>query len=165
MAHGRSVSIPQQQQKECLVFLPSEDGEHSSPRSLPRATFLQSVNSRSAFLQSGFRLCSLCSDPRVASLQVGMFKIHPEIPESMSLEAKAFILRCFEPDPDRRATALDLLTDEFLTVTSRKKKSKGSFTGGAARSSLALNWASCGFVQKQRRPANAGLAQFYSISI
>lgn len=61
-----------------------------------------------------------------------MFKIHPEIPESMSLEAKAFILRCFEPDPDRRATALDLLTDEFLTVTSRKKKSKGSFTGGAA---------------------------------
>lgn len=69
---------------------------------------------------------------RVASLQVGMFKIHPEIPESMSLEAKAFILRCFEPDPDRRATALDLLTDEFLTVTSRKKKGKGSFTGGGA---------------------------------
>ncbi|GLD71330.1 mitogen-activated protein kinase kinase kinase 5 [Lates japonicus] len=60
--------------------------------------------------------------------KVGMFKIHPEIPESMSLEAKAFILRCFEPDPDHRATALDLLTDEFLTVTSRKKKSKSSFT-------------------------------------
>lgn len=59
-----------------------------------------------------------------------MFKIHPEIPESMSPEAKAFILRCFEPDPDRRATALDLLTDEFLTVTSRKKKSKSNFTGG-----------------------------------
>lgn len=58
-----------------------------------------------------------------------MFKIHPEIPESMSSEAKAFIVRCFEPDPDRRATALNLLTDEFLTVTSRKKKSKGSFTG------------------------------------
>lgn len=58
-----------------------------------------------------------------------MFKIHPEIPESMSLEAKAFILRCFEPNPDRRATALDLLTDEFLTVTSRKKKSKSGFTG------------------------------------
>lgn len=58
-----------------------------------------------------------------------MFKIHPEIPESMSLEAKAFILRCFEPDPDRRSTAFDLLTDEFLTVTSRKKKNKGNFTG------------------------------------
>ncbi|KAG7271879.1 hypothetical protein CRUP_036022, partial [Coryphaenoides rupestris] len=62
---------------------------------------------------------------------VGMFKIHPEIPDSMSLEAKAFILRCFEPNPDRRATALDLLTDEFLTVTSRKKKGKSSFTGGS----------------------------------
>uniref|UniRef100_A0A8C4DEM0 mitogen-activated protein kinase kinase kinase n=1 Tax=Dicentrarchus labrax TaxID=13489 RepID=A0A8C4DEM0_DICLA len=63
-------------------------------------------------------------EPQAAMFKVGMFKIHPEIPESMSLEAKAFILRCFEPDPDRRATALDLLTDEFLTVTSRKKKSK-----------------------------------------
>uniref|UniRef100_A0A8D2ZP63 mitogen-activated protein kinase kinase kinase n=1 Tax=Scophthalmus maximus TaxID=52904 RepID=A0A8D2ZP63_SCOMX len=66
-------------------------------------------------------------EPQAAMFKVGMFKIHPEIPESMSLEAKAFILRCFEPDPDRRATALDLLTDEFLTVTSRKKKGKGSF--------------------------------------
>uniref|UniRef100_A0A3Q1CSP4 mitogen-activated protein kinase kinase kinase n=1 Tax=Amphiprion ocellaris TaxID=80972 RepID=A0A3Q1CSP4_AMPOC len=63
-------------------------------------------------------------EPQAAMFKVGMFKIHPEIPESMSLEAKAFILRCFEPDPDRRATAFDLLTDEFLTVTSRKKKSK-----------------------------------------
>uniref|UniRef100_A0A8C3AX47 mitogen-activated protein kinase kinase kinase n=1 Tax=Cyclopterus lumpus TaxID=8103 RepID=A0A8C3AX47_CYCLU len=65
-------------------------------------------------------------EPQAAMFKVGMFKIHPEIPDSMSLEAKAFILRCFEPDPDRRATALDLLTDEFLTVTSRKKKSKSS---------------------------------------
>uniref|UniRef100_A0A3Q3KVU3 mitogen-activated protein kinase kinase kinase n=1 Tax=Mastacembelus armatus TaxID=205130 RepID=A0A3Q3KVU3_9TELE len=67
-------------------------------------------------------------EPQAAMFKVGMFKIHPEIPESMSVEAKAFILRCFEPDPDRRATALDLLTDEFLTVTSRKKKSKSSIT-------------------------------------
>uniref|UniRef100_A0A8C5BVD5 mitogen-activated protein kinase kinase kinase n=1 Tax=Gadus morhua TaxID=8049 RepID=A0A8C5BVD5_GADMO len=67
-------------------------------------------------------------EPQAAMFKVGMFKIHPEIPASMSLEAKAFILRCFEPDPDRRATALDLLTDEFLTVTSRKKKGKSSFT-------------------------------------
>ncbi|XP_023991002.1 mitogen-activated protein kinase kinase kinase 5 [Salvelinus sp. IW2-2015] len=57
-----------------------------------------------------------------------MFKIHPEIPDSMSMEAKAFILRCFEPDPDQRATALHLLTDEFLTVTSRKKRGKSGFT-------------------------------------
>lgn len=59
-----------------------------------------------------------------------MFKIHPEIPDSMSSEAKAFILRCFEPDPDSRAMSNDLLTHEFLTVTSRKKRSKTTnFTG------------------------------------
>ncbi|XP_041952171.1 mitogen-activated protein kinase kinase kinase 5 isoform X1 [Alosa sapidissima] len=67
-------------------------------------------------------------EPQAAMFKVGMFKIHPEIPESMSTEAKAFILRCFEPDPDRRATAMDLLTDEFLTVTSRKKRGKSGFT-------------------------------------
>ncbi|XP_061667576.1 mitogen-activated protein kinase kinase kinase 5 isoform X3 [Syngnathoides biaculeatus] len=67
-------------------------------------------------------------EPQAAMFKVGMFKIHPEIPESMSPEAKAFIVRCFEPDPDRRATAFDLLTDEFLTVTSRKKRGKSSFT-------------------------------------
>ncbi|KAK2883448.1 hypothetical protein QQF64_016941 [Cirrhinus molitorella] len=68
-------------------------------------------------------------EPQAAMFKVGMFKIHPEIPDSMSSEAKAFILRCFEPDPDSRATANDLLTHEFLTVTSRKKRSKNnSFT-------------------------------------
>uniref|UniRef100_A0A8C2A534 mitogen-activated protein kinase kinase kinase n=1 Tax=Cyprinus carpio TaxID=7962 RepID=A0A8C2A534_CYPCA len=65
-------------------------------------------------------------EPQAAMFKVGMFKIHPEIPDSMSTEAKAFILRCFEPDPDGRATANDLLTHEFLTVTSRKKRSKNN---------------------------------------
>ncbi|KAK7133572.1 hypothetical protein R3I94_015452 [Phoxinus phoxinus] len=63
-------------------------------------------------------------EPQAAMFKVGMFKIHPEIPDSMSSEAKAFILRCFEPDPDSRATSNDLLTHEFLTVTSRKKRAK-----------------------------------------
>uniref|UniRef100_A0A8C7DPT9 mitogen-activated protein kinase kinase kinase n=1 Tax=Oncorhynchus kisutch TaxID=8019 RepID=A0A8C7DPT9_ONCKI len=66
-------------------------------------------------------------EPQAAMFKVGMFKIHPEIPDSMSMEAKAFILRCFEPDPDQRATALHLLTDEFLTVTSRKKRGKSEY--------------------------------------
>ncbi|CAM4694851.1 unnamed protein product [Leuciscus chuanchicus] len=65
-------------------------------------------------------------EPQAAMFKVGMFKIHPEIPDSMSSEAKAFILRCFEPDPDSRATSNDLLTHEFLTVTSRKKRSKNN---------------------------------------
>uniref|UniRef100_A0A674C5J7 Mitogen-activated protein kinase kinase kinase 5 n=1 Tax=Salmo trutta TaxID=8032 RepID=A0A674C5J7_SALTR len=73
-------------------------------------------------------------EPQAAMFKVGMFKIHPEIPDSMSMEAKAFILRCFEPDPDQRATALHLLTDDFLTVTSRKKRGKSSFTGKYLRS-------------------------------
>uniref|UniRef100_A0A6J0SJ01 mitogen-activated protein kinase kinase kinase n=1 Tax=Pogona vitticeps TaxID=103695 RepID=A0A6J0SJ01_9SAUR len=63
-------------------------------------------------------------EPQAAMFKVGMFKIHPEIPESMSVEAKAFLLRCFEPDPDRRACANELLVDEFLKVTSKKKKSQ-----------------------------------------
>uniref|UniRef100_A0A672R8K8 mitogen-activated protein kinase kinase kinase n=1 Tax=Sinocyclocheilus grahami TaxID=75366 RepID=A0A672R8K8_SINGR len=66
-------------------------------------------------------------EPQAAMFKVGMFKIHPEIPDSMSTEAKAFILRCFEPDPDSRAIANDLLTHEFLTVTSRKKRSKNKY--------------------------------------
>uniref|UniRef100_A0A8C5X498 mitogen-activated protein kinase kinase kinase n=1 Tax=Malurus cyaneus samueli TaxID=2593467 RepID=A0A8C5X498_9PASS len=62
-------------------------------------------------------------EPQAAMFKVGMFKIHPEIPESMSAEAKAFILRCFEPDPDKRAFAHELLIDEFLKVSSKKRKS------------------------------------------
>lgn len=56
-----------------------------------------------------------------------MFKIHPEIPESLSLEAKSFILRCFEPDPHKRAIASDLLRDTFVRHTSKGKKSKIAF--------------------------------------
>ncbi|XP_066229245.1 mitogen-activated protein kinase kinase kinase 5 isoform X1 [Saccopteryx leptura] len=63
-------------------------------------------------------------EPQAAMFKVGMFKVHPEIPESMSAEAKAFILKCFEPDPDRRACANDLLVDEFLKVSSKKKKTQ-----------------------------------------
>ncbi|XP_069463757.1 mitogen-activated protein kinase kinase kinase 5 isoform X1 [Ambystoma mexicanum] len=63
-------------------------------------------------------------EPQAAMFKVGMFKIHPEIPESMSAEAKAFLLRCFEPDPVKRAASAELLIDEFLTVSSRKRKSQ-----------------------------------------
>ncbi|XP_035880668.1 mitogen-activated protein kinase kinase kinase 5 isoform X1 [Phyllostomus discolor] len=63
-------------------------------------------------------------EPQAAMFKVGMFKVHPEIPESMSAEAKAFILKCFEPDPDKRACANYLLVDEFLKVSSKKKKTQ-----------------------------------------
>lgn len=57
--------------------------------------------------------------------QVGMFKIHPTVPQCMSEEAKSFIMRCFEPNPDKRAIASDLLKDTFLK-SSAKKRSKPS---------------------------------------
>ncbi|KAM7138710.1 mitogen-activated protein kinase kinase kinase 6 isoform 2-T2 [Macrochelys suwanniensis] len=59
--------------------------------------------------------------PQAAMFKVGMFKMHPEVPDSMSGAAKAFILRCFEVDPDKRAPAAALLQEPFLTAPSRKK--------------------------------------------
>lgn len=49
-----------------------------------------------------------------ALLQVGMFKVHPPMPSSLSAEAQAFLLRTFEADPHRRASAQALLGDPFL---------------------------------------------------
>uniref|UniRef100_A0A8B9KZN7 mitogen-activated protein kinase kinase kinase n=1 Tax=Astyanax mexicanus TaxID=7994 RepID=A0A8B9KZN7_ASTMX len=63
-------------------------------------------------------------EPQAAMFKVGMFKIHPEIPESLSTEAKSFILRCFEPDPNKRATAGDLLKDLFVRHNIKGKKNK-----------------------------------------
>ncbi|KAH0631230.1 hypothetical protein JD844_005466 [Phrynosoma platyrhinos] len=59
--------------------------------------------------------------PQAAMFKVGMFKIHPEVPSSMSDEAKTFILRCFEADPDKRAAAAALLQEPFLKSPNRKK--------------------------------------------
>ncbi|KAI3354880.1 hypothetical protein L3Q82_004678 [Scortum barcoo] len=66
-------------------------------------------------------------EPQAAMFKVGMFKIHPEIPESLSLEAKSFILHCFEPDPHKRAIASDLLRDTFVRHMTKGKKSKIAF--------------------------------------
>ncbi|XP_063161222.1 mitogen-activated protein kinase kinase kinase 15 isoform X2 [Candoia aspera] len=66
-------------------------------------------------------------DPQAAMFKVGMFKIHPEIPESLSAEARAFILLCFEPDPNKRVTASDLLKDSFLKQINKGKKNRIAF--------------------------------------
>ncbi|NXW55106.1 M3K6 kinase, partial [Eurystomus gularis] len=57
--------------------------------------------------------------PQAAMFKVGMFKMHPEVPESMSDKAKGFILRCFRADPAERATAAALLQDPFLASARR----------------------------------------------
>ncbi|NXC40907.1 M3K6 kinase, partial [Penelope pileata] len=59
--------------------------------------------------------------PQAAMFKVGMFKVHPEVPASMSDMAKAFILRCFEADPAKRATAATLLQDQFLAGARRAR--------------------------------------------
>ncbi|KAM9353855.1 mitogen-activated protein kinase kinase kinase 5 [Symphorus nematophorus] len=59
--------------------------------------------------------------PQAAMFKVGMFKIHPKVPECMSDAAKGFIMNCFTPNPDDRATAAELLMDTFLRSSPRKK--------------------------------------------
>nr|XP_020489151.1 mitogen-activated protein kinase kinase kinase 5-like [Labrus bergylta] len=59
--------------------------------------------------------------PQAAMFKVGMFKIHPKVPECMSDKAKVFLMNCFEPNPDDRATAEELLNDTFLRSSPKKK--------------------------------------------
>ncbi|KAL3276728.1 hypothetical protein HHI36_012098 [Cryptolaemus montrouzieri] len=58
--------------------------------------------------------------PQAAIFKVGYYKIHPEVPKELSDTAKNFILRCFEPNPDKRATASQLLEDPFLGCDRKK---------------------------------------------
>ncbi|EPQ10583.1 Mitogen-activated protein kinase kinase kinase 15 [Myotis brandtii] len=71
-------------------------------------------------------------DPQVAMYKVGLFKIHPEIPEVLSVEARVFLLSCFEPDPHKRATAADLLKKDFLRQVNKGKKTRIVFKPSAS---------------------------------
>ncbi|KAL5231166.1 hypothetical protein ABZP36_029942 [Zizania latifolia] len=46
---------------------------------------------------------------------VGTTKSHPPIPEHLSLDAKDFLLKCLQKEPELRSTASDLLLHPFVT--------------------------------------------------
>ncbi|XP_072982338.1 mitogen-activated protein kinase kinase kinase NPK1-like isoform X1 [Typha latifolia] len=50
-----------------------------------------------------------------ALFHVGTTKSHPPIPEHLSLEAKDFLLKCLQEEPNLRPTASDLLRHPFVT--------------------------------------------------
>ncbi|KFD69693.1 hypothetical protein M514_10635 [Trichuris suis] len=52
--------------------------------------------------------------PEASMFKVGMFKVHPPIPEKLSNAAKSLILKCFEPDPSQRPTAAMLIMNSFF---------------------------------------------------
>uniref|UniRef100_A0A670YDK6 mitogen-activated protein kinase kinase kinase n=1 Tax=Pseudonaja textilis TaxID=8673 RepID=A0A670YDK6_PSETE len=83
--------------------------------------------------------------PQAAMFKVGMFKIHPEIPGSMSDEAKDFILKCFEADPDKRSTAAALLQEPFLR--NRRKCRSPAMSGEGRSQCVFLSSVSFGGVQ------------------
>ncbi|XP_055381487.1 mitogen-activated protein kinase kinase kinase 15 isoform X2 [Condylostylus longicornis] len=63
---------------------------------------------------------------QAAMFKVGYYKKHPEIPFELSPLARNFILRCFEVDVNKRATASQLLEDHFL---SEHRKARPSVAG------------------------------------
>ncbi|XP_008793818.2 mitogen-activated protein kinase kinase kinase NPK1-like [Phoenix dactylifera] len=50
-----------------------------------------------------------------ALFHVGTTKSHPPIPEHLSLEAKDFLLKCLQEEPNLRPSASDLLQHPFVT--------------------------------------------------
>uniref|UniRef100_A0A182W489 mitogen-activated protein kinase kinase kinase n=1 Tax=Anopheles minimus TaxID=112268 RepID=A0A182W489_9DIPT len=90
--------------------------------------------------------------PQAAMFKVGYYKTHPNIPEELSSIAKNFILRCFEVNVDKRATATELLEDPFLCE--KHKKMRPSFSSNSTISGLPHPPAGCEFNRSVSMPAD-----------
>ncbi|GMJ08319.1 NPK1-related protein kinase 3 [Hibiscus trionum] len=62
-----------------------------------------------------------------ALFHIGTTKSHPPIPEHLSFEAKDFLLKCLQKEPELRSSASDLLQHPFVT---------GNYQEHAVRSSI-----------------------------
>lgn len=82
--------------------------------------------------------------------RVGFYKEHPEIPLGLSEKCKQFILRCFDPDTELRATCEELLADPFLEEA-RPSSSASSFGNQSS-----------GIVRRENQPGNSSKTNRYS---
>ena len=79
----------------------------------PPSTF----NVRKKFVSRWWEDTHFFSPKRVIKMFVAMLqsKLFFLSFQELSEKAISFILRCFEPDPDKRATSSELLDDPFIT--------------------------------------------------
>eukprot|EP00118_Oscarella_pearsei_P003655 m.15221 g.15221 ORF g.15221 m.15221 type:complete len:1238 (+) comp26248_c0_seq1:24-3737(+) len=109
-------------------------------------------------MATGFPPFHELGSPQAALFRVGMFKAHPEIPKEMSETAESFLKRCFDPLPDKRASAAELLEHLFLVKKRQKGAPRPSLTGLQGDASLVrcLSTPTQGFLPQSPPPRRRG---------